>query len=669
METPIAEPISYTKLVSAAYAAHAFHNIYKPPGIKVGFDGAPITFDDFIEEAIITNSGPGANNIRYLIGPVGAGKSTLVSHILVKYGARLLSEHRLIPIRVGIEEKFENIQATEQRILELIHAAALDVTRYLGLIQQSTYDQLLKNTSINPQTDDVPTCELRLKSLLSHLTHHIKARFVFFIDNLDYIYHVYDRGQFVKLAITNKAPTENQISAMKDRQRAHDIIRYIMRIFRDDSPLGEVGVTAVVVARIDSVQHYIRRAYPHVPIPGDIVLRTYSISVAAINDVLLTYGTLLDRLIDLIPEEGQRKRFKETCTQLELTAIRSGEKDVRARLNLDLQHLSRQGLRQIVEHYKQFVWTPVIIDEKEAIISRFQEQYTPSLIAFLTNGHRLFQQFVSEFPNLYLIRSDSLDENLPVWAESLTAPHRHTYWLKRLILEYIAHEERRNAQVTPRRIFSLFCQGDNKCYEDSIVRLCLGSLAQCDRSYVIEFQFIPGELDHAADTVESIRLTRRGRRLIEITPGISGPNDPFCDTFTYLQLIVDDHMLPIPSSLADVFSYDGQDYGYLVRGEDYHAHLERMMQKKIFQVFCLIDLLALSLEQERRYFSTVFNRFVSFGIQIPDVKKIESRIRHDLKVILQYFPNINLDDYEQARSEAKARTAANVQWIYQQGRR
>ncbi len=192
--------------------------------------------------------------------------------------------------------------------------------------------------------------------------------------------------------------------------------------------------------------------------------------------------------------------------------------------------------------------------------------------------------------------------------------------------------KKRGETVNPTTIYKVFCcnrqDGNDKCYEDSIVRLCLGSFAHVDCSYVVDIEFAPCKEDRASHVVSEINLSNRGNRLAK----------SFVDSFTYLQLIVDDYYLPIPRCVGEHFKYDNIDYGYLVESSSvYRESLNRMLQKKIKQVYVFLEILRVSLEYEKEAFSDVFEQLNKYKIPIPNVDDIEKRVRYDLDKIMSRF--------------------------------
>jgi hypothetical protein len=293
-----------------------------------------------------------------------------------------------------------------------------------------------------------------------------------------------------------------------------------------------------------------------------------------------------------------------------------------------------------MEHNSGYVWLPVSIDrsgEDDEVTDRFQEQYSPGVISYVQNGHRLFSQMTAEFPNIYLVRGDWIEDRNPIW-ENLCIPHRHSYWLKRLILEYIAVKQREKDWIHPDSVYSVFCNsGDgNRAYDSEIVRLCLGSLAQVEKSHVIDFRFTGGS---TRQEVSRIALTERGWRLLGFTDkGRSQAANRFVDTFTYLQLVVDDYVMPVLDCVNDVFKYTADcDYRYLAAPQrEYGQKLASIIRLKIRQVCVFLDILRIALEQEREMFSGSFDR-LERELTLPNVDDIEDHVEETFRPLQEHL--------------------------------
>lgn len=635
---------------------HLFHTAYYIAArLFLGVDGGSVGLDRFVATITRDTEGELRNNTRFLIGGVGSGKSAFVSNLLVTQGHKWIQCDNIIPLRVDLDLKTEHRLPTKSEVLFAIFDQLRKTYCDLGGLNEVTLEKTYRDAAFD-RTDETYKCERALTRLVSGLRQTTRKRPLIIIDNVDFLYHFYDRGLFAREAAAGSPLTPEQQSFIIHRNRAHDVIQYLVRAFIDETALGRLGANVLLVLRQDSLEHYFRTTRIDVPVPYDFQTHTYRLEPPALSDIAAAYLKLLACVISKLPDSARNRTFAEAAEKLLPDAQAP---NVRKKAYRDLRTLSRQGLRHVVNHSSRFAWLPITIRQeadKYAIVTRFQEQYTPPLFAFILNGWKLFNQFHAEFPNMYLVRSDIPEDRDSPWASLLHRPHRHTYWLKRLLLAFIAQRERQGASVDPQTIYDVFTDAaDPACYEDSIVRLCLGSMSHVESSHLLDFHFAPSVNDRASYTVERVQLTSRGRRLAK----------GFIDSFTYLQLIVDDDLLPIPRCLGAWFRYDGVDYGYLVDPPGAYGHrVIQMLRKKISQVFCFIETLRVALEFEQKVFATSFRRLQDEDVRLPSVDAIERRCIRELEIVSPYVGGLDYAEFIPDREVIRARLQEEFSGLY-----
>ena len=596
-------------------------------------DGDPVLLDVFASEIVGNAQSGDPCNVSFLIGEAGAGKSALVSYLLAKRGPGWIKDESVVPLRVDLDRKFDHSVPPQGRehssFLFYVHDQILKAYLALGLLTPDEHAKVYSQTKMD-RGDTTAECERRFILLCSQLSRFSGKRPLLIIDNLDFLYHVYDRGLFAKEAAGDR-PTKEQESLSTERDRVHKLIQYVIRIWSDTWALETLGISVLIVLREDSLRHY-REGANYVPAP-DPRDSTYRLKGASLFAVTEAHMKLLKDTISRIPVEGKQRLLSQAADHID----KRSRRPVVNRLHADLFELAKQGLREIMQHYGEFVWLPVAFDESTDLISmtdRFSDQYSASLIAFVQSGNRLYSQFKSEFPNVYLIRGDCDEQRGPAW-ENLCGPHKHTYWLKRLILQFIAEKQARGEEVKPQGIYDVFSPaGSEKAFEEDIVRLTLGSLAQVENCHVVDFRFTAGG-ERASYVVDRIALSSRGKRLVGLgTDGKLIPEKAFIDQFIYLQLVVDDYLLPIPKCISQAFAYRGIDYSYLVGNTmDYRSLHEEKLRSVIPQVFYLLDILDESLTFEREVFQDAFAQLEAAGISIPKIAEIEARVVGEIKLI------------------------------------
>ena len=612
-----------------SYLFHTKH--YCPVNVSMGIHGSVIAFDRFISDITRISEDKSENNVRYLVGDIGFGKSSFVSNIIVNYGKEWVEDKNLIPIRVDLDVEADHLFIHAHEIITQLYEKILEAFRSLAIVPEDKLTEVILESNIphmkNAKDVLLVDLEARFANFIKMLTKVSEKRILLIIDNLDFLYHLYDRGLFTLNFSSFHPPTDEQKQLLESTEDAHRMIQYLVKVFLESRSLAKAGINVLIVLRKDSLIHYMTATRVEVPPQFDPRLHTYHISVPPLETVYSSHVELLIETIRRLPDTPVKETYLSATESLMMSPYETVQ---RKRLLQDMMCLARQGLRDIIMHYSGFVWLPIGINqtgEHHMIIQRFQDQYAPSLIAYILGANRLFSQFTSKFPNMYLVRSDCFQERDVPWGH-LLSQHRHTYWLKRLILSFVAGMESQGELVTPKVITDLFSEYDDDrlCYEESIVRLVLGSLSQTESSSVFNLEFVPSE-NRGSHVIKSLRLTNRGWLLA----------NRFSDTFIYLQLITDDHLLPIPSCVADEFQYTNLDYGYLVERRDpYKQHLKSILRRKVRQVMIFLEVLRVSLEYEKNVFSCVFERLEQNRITIPDIDKIEGQIRSELQEILRH---------------------------------
>ena len=294
-------------------------------------------------------------------------------------------------------------------------------------------------------------------------------------------------------------------------------------------------------------------------------------------------------------------------------------------------------------------------------LSRFIEHYAVGMIAFMLSGKCRYSQHHTGFPNIFLVNVHEADES-----RGYPVEHAHTYWLKWLLVSFI-NARRNDERVSPTRLVKLFANqsGDSQSsaggYDERLIRACLGSLSEASVSNVVRKQYAPRRrLDLH---VRSLSLTERGSHCM----------DHIFDSFYYLQLIVDDYMLPIPRCLRDEFVYQGgSDYSYLVSPDSEYARLAReMITVKARQVMLFLECLELSLEQERSIYGPVFDRLERDEIELPDLGNMRARIEGELRSLNRVYKGdlLDVEKLKQVCSEQRPIIETQLAEAYQCGKR
>jgi hypothetical protein len=161
--------------------------------------------------------------------------------------------------------------------------------------------------------------------------------------------------------------------------------------------------------------------------------------------------------------------------------------------------------------------------------------------------------------------------------------------------------------------------------------MCLGSLADAGVSNLIEMRRDRPQDRREEIIISELMLNVRGQECIG---GIF-------DTFEYLQLVVDDRLIPIPNCLLDDFAFYPQQptYAYLVSetAEAYQIGAKRMIAHKAKLVTLLMTVLEESLDVEQMVYSKSFDRLRKAGVPPPNTHAIRKKVTADIVALFRYY--------------------------------
>lgn len=335
---------------------------------------------------------------------------------------------------------------------------------------------------------------------------------------------------------------------------------------------------------------------------------------------------LLEYAVANVEKSGRRKDFS-TVTDIidrELNCKPEGQPP----LSDHIVQITNYGLRELMRYFAQYSWVTDYDELGGLPIDRFVHQYPVGLLTFILGGNRRFHQFTSGFPNVYLSyilpRSDDATS-----AENNAHIHRHTYWLKRLLIQYVSTKQAGGRRVDVSDILDTFHAGGDG-YEVNIIKACLGSLSDANCSNMIQVvreRHVDAGVSRLR--IKSVRLTARGKHCLK----------HIFDRFFYLQLVVDDHMLPIPKVVFEDFHIPESeiDYGYVVRPvNEYFKAARQMIGLKAKRVLHFVQILEISLEIERGLYPVVFNRLERDRIPIPASGDLWSGVFEEIERVGSY---------------------------------
>lgn len=612
-------------LLSRENVSFSFYkNHYIPVEIKCDISGVSISVEDFIDRVVFFASEKRRNNIFFLIGDVGSGKTAFINNIITNEGKSWVDESNVCFLRIDVDITGNNRRLSVDELLDAIIYKAIRIIEnnddlQLG-IKTKEYFKALKHFFNKPYLDKQKAFS---DFVVSFYEENNKKLFLI-IDNLDYLYHIHDRVMF-----DNDEDTY-EVDAVK-------IVCDLVSIFFH-SVLGKINANILFVLREDSYEilKESKKIFPSVSFFDDNK-NVFSVVYPNWGEVVQQRGMLLKDIVSKIEKNGKKTRYKNIIDPImsDLNYAPSGQKP----LVEHLEKITNYGLRDMMHYFSQYSW----LEGSENVgIERFIHQYPVGLLAFMLKGRRRFTQLYSEFPNIYLINVKE-EKNQGNFIKSFE--HKHTYWLKRLILHYIKQKELEKETVLLPKILGVFMGDGHNGYADILIRKCLGSLAQANLSNMIfakKCKSVSGDVL----VIDDIRLTHRGSHCL----------DNIFDRFFYLQLIVDDYMLPVPKNVSEYFDFGDLDYGYIVeQSAQYSVLAKNMVMRKIKEVFMFLEILEASYLMEQMAYSGAFGRLQDEGVLLPDIYSIKKGIEDEIgKLISVQGLRVDLAALKKSISEKKS---------------
>ena len=333
------------------------------------------------------------------------------------------------------------------------------------------------------------------------------------------------------------------------------------------------------------------------------------------QEVLDARIELLNWAIDQIRDAGVRDAMDRMTSVLRRE---TGAQNSRwGPLLVHMRKLAGYGLRDLMVFLQNYSWLEGRViknSPEEHPINRLMEQYPVGLIAFMLQGKRLFSQLHSRTPNLYVVNNHC--------KQLESGAHPHSYWLKRLLLTYI-YQRAPNA-VWPEHTIKIFTQNGHG-YSESLVRACLGSISMANASCLVQIVRSPvrdGELVR----ITNLTITARGQHFLTA----------ICDRLFYLQLIVDDFMLPLPNSMESLcrFEDDMLDYTHLVAPfDEYIRRAKALIPERAMWARSFLIVLDEALKMERAVYAKVFQALSEEDVVLPDMRQIISGFDDELRRI------------------------------------
>ncbi len=551
----------------------------------------------------------GTNKVTYLLGDVGVGKSTLISRLLMEFADTYPVDdegYTIVPVLYDFEtqhkdgEKLKNID--ESFWADLYHLICLTIRDDSDLATQAMLDNsILINPSL-PGGGVHPEIIHHMRQIIHHLALR-KIRLFFVFDNLDrYHFHYTEYSFFENYA-------QQQFESVKAN------ILTLVTMF-DRKHLWTSGLCVLFVCR-RYLYDYLVSNFDDVA-PRDNHFAIFQLSRPTVKDVVASRLDLFDKAVKVVAP---------TIKTVESTMYRDFLRNLKRVLTVEdtashcqksetpaleaLASIGHNGYRSLVKFLASL---PLRYKDADAIKRLLVDQSHLLLLLYIANNHQRYTQDQSHFPNLFLCDAlVSPNREFPQAHE----PHEHTYWLKYLILKYIAVREDEKDYCTGADIIDFFAGQDG--YDEHLVRLVLGSLCTTR-----EFSCVEIEYSHAAVTADCrLTLTDRGRYLTRHDHKLFGNSHPidFCFQFSYLQLMIDDKLLAVPKSFFAKFPPNSR-YGYFYLPDDKYGEVARhAILLKIEAVFYFLRTLEGCWDFELKRKASLFDKLSAKKVT-PDFRRI-----------------------------------------------
>lgn len=593
---------------------HHHEGFYLQPKIVQGqfYDNPELSYDALYDRIIGSADTSNRNHLSFLIGGVGIGKTTFICNFICRNLSKLQSEG-LIPVKVNLDVSTAHTVPNRQEIIEVVKRGILAGLKHNGGLKEQDIERIALDCKLLKDADET-TADANLAHLVGLLRDRHQKRIFLIIDNIDFLYHMGDRGFFAEGGDSHPERT--------NVREAHAAIVEIIKMFwlQMDRLSSRLGLPILVACRQDTIA-FLLSQHHEVPLT-DIDEKLFSLAPPELHrarTVIEKRFDLMERLISKIEKTAKRKEFSVQAVRLR--SLYGSRSRVGENLLDDLWHLSRKGLRDMINQISEYSWLEFLDGEKANLNARFTQQYYPSMLAYMLAGRRRYTQFSGNVPNLYLINAPSPSNEIGVPKE-FKEQHLYSLWLKRLILQYL--ESRDGLNTNDRDIINMFCGKNRRGYSEPLVRYILSSLFEVPTSELIEVEVGAEGNAGVVGYIKQIDITKRGRFLL----------NECADSFKYLQLAVDDWKILLPRPLLQYFDYVEPDYSYLVFGEaDYGNSLDKVLQRKGRQTFLFAVLIEEVLLYERKTWPKVFERLVASGVDIHANITTTQRLRNEITAI------------------------------------
>ena len=570
---------------------------------------ARASVEEFLDSVARSIPGGGYNSLKYLLGDVGVGKTAFVNYVLSVALRDDVSNGNLWFIRLDIHDSSQgDLPGPNELCVALAHKVKKVIEKNIYIVkdndaiweQWGAFLPLANAATALSEAEEVGRLRMALSALIKANLQGGRRLFLVF-DNLDFLCHLNDRGMF----------SDDEDAQLNPFLL---VVHKFVGNFAHDGILGALGANILIVTRFDSYD-IIRTGDQTDRFPKREDVGYYELEEPSLSVVYSTRKKLLDFALSTEEKAGKRKEFKRV-TQLIQKHMESGPEES-PRLSQQLIEITNHGFREVMEFFAQYAW----IGDKD-IEARLIHQYPVGLLTYMLHEWRRFSQMHSHFPNIYLVNIEQGEDCTNLDPYSDEHMHPHTYWLKWLIAKLIEV----GMPYSGADYVRIFRGEEGDGYGEREIRKCLGSLAEANLTNMARAHFERNPNHKNKLIITGMSLTKRGKHCLE----------EIFQRFFYLQLLVDDDLLPIPRCIYDHFVYeDGRDYQYVTAGDHgtYWSEAKKMIKLKAKQVLLFMIVLEESLAIEMDIHASIFRRLAKDGVVPPDLEKAKEGLLEELRAI------------------------------------
>lgn len=563
----------------------------------------------------------GENRVTFLIGEVGIGKTFIVSRIAQTIMRNNIDEsgYMMIPVYVCLE----NFVVSHGNVEDSPEFVRLFLLHYFDLIKKAVqlYSEEAASPVTSPVIDKDSTSELIagvISNYLKDLANKSKVpiRIVSFIDNLDVLHYQNSRYVFFPDEYT------------KHRRFIEEKLTKLVFAFVDQNLLGDSGLCCMIIARQNVARD--SRLLNQPALPRRVELNDHLVFQLGSVDPIDVVKSRLHMFESVINEYGKNGfttagQPMSLADQLGVMKLVGGQTISPNNFSDGLRRisdLSHHGVRSLVDFLSRLKLN--LLRQGDTVQRLFKHAPWVLERLYISNMHQRYSQSQGHFPNVFLVDGTVSEDKIT------NITHSHTYWLKYLLLKRIGSAARDGVSV--QNILDEF--RDDYGYEDGIIRLCLGSLTMVNESRCIEI--IGAAKDECQDNL--IRLTSRGRLLVGSDARYKFP---YCFEFSYLQLVIDDHLLSLPREYAKRIAVDSSLSYALDDGEKYYARMHADLSKKLPATLVFLRVLEAAWVSECKQKPKLAGVATDIG---PDFESIYLNLRRSVIAIGQQA-QMKLDQY------------------------